>query len=116
MNTTTRAILQTVATSDPSLTGGELDLVHRLISGRLDEPAGFAGACGRILVTQKQAAEILSVNRVTIWRMTKDRLLHPAEILPGTWRYSLHEITRLAQRGVGACECSQREPAAAHSP
>jgi hypothetical protein len=32
--------------------------------------------------------------------MTKDGMLNPVEILPGTLRYRLNEITRLAQAGT----------------
>lgn len=102
MNPTSRAILQTVVTTDSSLTTGERDLVQRLISGQVEAAMDNTGNGVRALVTQKRAAELLSVNRVTIWRMTKDNLLHPVEILPGTWRYPLNEITLLAQRGIGS--------------
>ena len=44
--------------------------------------------------------KLLSVNCVTIWRMTPDGTLHPVEILPGMLRYSLKEIPRLAQAGT----------------
>jgi predicted methyltransferase MtxX (methanogen marker protein 4) len=109
MNPTSRAILQTVVTTDSSLTSGERDLVQRLISGQTEEAARGTDSDARALVTQKRAAELLSVNRVTIWRMTKESLLHPVEILPGTWRYPLNEITRLTQRGIASHACSPRE-------
>jgi len=32
--------------------------------------------------------------------MTKDCLLHPVEIIPGTWRYPFGEIIALARKGV----------------
>ena len=60
------------------------------------------GADERLLVTQKRAAELLSISRATIRRMTKDCLLHPVEILPGTWRYPFPEIIALARKGMGA--------------
>lgn len=43
---------------------------------------------------------MLSVSRVTVWRLTKDRVLKPVEILPGTWRYAYAEIARLAHAGI----------------
>ncbi len=101
MNTTTRAILQTVMTSDASLTEPERGFVRRLLDGDFGETAVHIATVGeRLLVTQKRAAEMLSVNRVTIWRMTRDGMLHPVEILPGMLRYPLKEITRLAQAGT----------------
>jgi len=109
MNPTSRAILQTVIATDVSLSSGERDFVQRLIDGQTESVSmGLAGE-ERLLVPQKQAAELLSVNRVTIWRMPQDCLLHPVEILPGMWRHSFNEITRLAQRGVAAAAASPRE-------
>jgi hypothetical protein len=52
--------------------------------------------------------ELLSVSRATIWRMTKDCVLQPVEILPGTWRYPFHEIARLARGSAGAPNQSPR--------
>lgn len=101
MNPTTRAILQTVMTSDSSLSEPERGFVQRLLNGDFGEATAPGATAGeRLLVTQKRAAELLSVNRVTIWRMTRDGMLHPVEILPGMLRYPLNEITRLAQAGA----------------
>ena len=108
MNSTSRAILQTIVTTDSSLSSSERSFVQRLISGQIEAtPVGSGDE--KLLVTQKRAAELLSVNRVTIWRMTKDCLLHPVEILPGTWRYPFNEIARLAQQGAGTGVGSPRE-------
>lgn len=96
MNTTSRAILQTVLATDNSLSEVERDAVQRLIAGEMPAPVISAGAGEPLLITQKAAAELLSVSRVTIWRMTKDCLLNPTEILPGTWRYPYREIVRIA--------------------
>ncbi|MGH7945262.1 MAG: helix-turn-helix domain-containing protein [Opitutaceae bacterium] len=62
-----------------------------------------------------EAAELLSVSRATIWRMTKDCVLHPVEIIPGTWRYPFREIITLARKGVEAVAetPSRREKSAA---
>jgi predicted methyltransferase MtxX (methanogen marker protein 4) len=116
MNPTSRAILQSVVTTDSSLSSGERALVQRLISGHVEEAARGSDGDARALLTQKRAAELLSVNRVTVWRMTKEGLLHPVEILPGTWRYPLDEIIRLTQRGIGCLVGSPREPGASDIP
>jgi len=102
MNPTSRAILQTVMATDNSLTPSERDFVRRLISGETTVESTASASDERLLVTQKRAAELLSVNRVTVWRMTRDCVLHPVEILPGMWRYPFNEIARLAQRGAAA--------------
>ena len=102
MNPTSRAIFQTVLAIAPSLSVAERGRVQRLIDGQI-EVAGTAPATDeRVVVTQKRAAELLSVSRATIWRMTKDCVLHPVEIIPGTWRYPFREIIALAREGVEA--------------
>ncbi len=55
---------------------------------------------GPLSVTQKVAAKLLSVSRVTVWRLIKDEVLHPVEILPGTWRYAYADTTALAKAGI----------------
>jgi predicted DNA-binding transcriptional regulator AlpA len=75
--------------------------MQRLVDGKTDlPPAASAGTEDRLL-TQKQAAEFLSVNRVTIYRLARDGFLHPVELLPGTLRYSFREIAELARHGAG---------------
>lgn len=112
MNPTSRAILQTVIATDTSLTPCERDFVHRLISGDAMAPASAPSAADeRLLVTQKRAAELLSVSRVTIWRMTRELILHPVEIIPGTWRYSFREIMALARTGTESGEQSAKSAA-----
>jgi predicted DNA-binding transcriptional regulator AlpA len=101
MNSTSRAILQTVLVTDVSLSAAERGVVQRLIDGKTSMPVGTeTGAEHTLLVTQKRAAELLSVSRATIWRMTKDCVLRPVEIIPGTWRYPLREIIALSKTGV----------------
>jgi len=98
MNPTSHAILQTVIATDTSLTPGERDFVRRLVSGEASvEVARLTHEDECLLLTQKRAAELLSVSRVTIWRMTKEFVLHPVEIIPGTWRYPLREIMALSR-------------------
>ena len=102
MNATSRAILQTVLATDASLSAAERGAIQRIINGESEVSVGTVGGSDdRLLVTQKMAAELLSVSRVTIWRMTKDCALHPVEILPGTWRYPYREIASLARGGGG---------------
>ncbi len=100
MNPTSRAILQTVLTSDTALSEPERDVMQRLVSGIVESALMPARANDEpLLVTQKAAAKILSVDRVTVWRMTRDGMLHPVEILPGTWRYLWVELVELAKTG-----------------
>ena len=111
MNATSRAILQTVLATDPSLSVAERKAAQRLIDGLVEVSEVVKDGEGndQRLVTQKRAAEILSVSRATIWRMTKDCLLHPVEIIPGTWRYPFREIMTLARKGVNGASGSGEE-------
>jgi hypothetical protein len=87
MNATSRAILQTVLATDPSLTTAERSAAQRLIDGQVEALTTVAGGADEwLLVTQQQAAVLLSVGRATIWRMTNDCMRRTVEILPGTWR------------------------------
>jgi hypothetical protein len=100
MNTTSRAILETVLSTDKSLSLAERGTVERLIAGETDSLSARSGEeASRLLVTQKVAADLLSVSRITIWRMTRDGVLHPIEVLPGTWRYRSDEIAAVAHQG-----------------
>lgn len=116
MNATSRAILQTIVSSDDSLSEGERAAIRRLLDGQTETPAAPQSS-EPLLLTQKMAATILCVSRVTIWRLTKDHVLHPVEILPGTWRYAFDEIARLARSGytavAGSPHATQRPSLAA---
>jgi hypothetical protein len=101
MNTTTRALFQTVLSSDASLSAPERLALQRVLDGTTEQVGARASAAdGPLLITQKVAAKLLSVSRVTVWRRTKERVLHPVEILPGTWRYTYAEIVALAKAGM----------------
>ena len=116
MNDTRRSLLQTILATDPSLTGAERSAAQRLFEGNC-EATDFAPIAvdEKLVVTQKQAAQMLGVSRVTIWRMTKECILHPVEILPGSWRYRLRELAQLAHSGLDPAsdERQRRERSAA---
>ena len=48
-----------------------------------------------LLVSQAEAARLLSISRVTVYRMVKDGMLHPVK-LRGAVRYRLSELEQLA--------------------
>ena len=101
MNATSRAILQTVLATDASLSPAERSALQQTVDGLIGLQAAPTSNEERLLLTQKASAKLLSVSRVTIWRMTKDGILHPVEILAGMWRYSYREVAALARGGVG---------------
>ncbi len=102
MNDTSRAIFQTVLSSDSTLSSAERRLAQSLIDGQVQSPGSAVnGTDEHLLVTQKRAAQLLGVSRATVWRMTRDCLLHPVEIIPGTWRYPFRELAALTVQGKG---------------
>ncbi|WP_334319307.1 helix-turn-helix domain-containing protein [Termitidicoccus mucosus] len=105
MNATSRAIIETVLNSDSSLTLPERAAIRQLLSGGAAQPQSIGGA---FLMTQKQAAEKLSVNRVTLWRLTRRGIFHLVEVTPGTWRYQSDEIQAYARLGY---QSNESEPA-----
>ena len=116
MNPTSRAIFQSVISSDATLTSSERAALERLLRGESPTPvATTGGADEQLLLSQKKAAKLLDVSRVTVGRMTKECVLHPVEILPGTWRYPYREIVGLAQSGEAMLSpgAGSRESAAA---
>lgn len=52
-----------------------------------------------LLLTQKQVATILGVNRTTVWRLKGLGILKPSEISPGTKRYERIQVEALARQG-----------------
>ena len=101
MNTTSHAILQSVLSSDKDLSGPENETLRRLLSG---EPEAAPNSAPTMLLTQKEAAQQLSLSRVTLWRLTKQGLFHPVEVTPSTRRYHYSEIAAFARTGC------QRQP------
>jgi len=111
MNPTSQAILATVLSTDTSLSAAERGTVERLIAGQTDSLNRFpTDEADRLLVTQKAAADLLSVSRVTIWRMSRDGALRPVEVLPGTWRYRLDEIEKIARSEGSSSQPRRAKP------
>ena len=101
MHSITRSILQSLALSDSSLSASEQRALARLIEGKTNESSPSSrNSDDPILVTQAQAAKLLGLSRVTVWRMAKEGMLHPIEILPGSFRYAYEEIAGLAREGM----------------
>ncbi len=100
MTPTTLAILRSVATSDPNLSAGEQVLLQRLISGQVETPASTT--TGPLLLSQKEAARLLGISRITLWRMTKSGFVRPVEIAPGNNRYRREDLEAMANGGYVA--------------
>ena len=93
VNATSRALCQTLLTSDSTLTPYERIGLERLLAG---EPV-VELPTQPLLLTQKQTAVLLSVNRVTVWLATREGVLPVVEILPGLFRYRLADVQALAR-------------------
>lgn len=98
MNPTTHAILNSVAGSDPNLTIGERTLLQRLVTGQADLPAP-AQSSGPLLLNQREAARLLGISRVTLWRMTKGGIIRTVELSPGNPRYRRDDLEAIAREG-----------------
>jgi hypothetical protein len=97
LNTTSRAVLLATLTADAALSAAERSAIQWLINGNLETASPIEPQVDRLLVTQKSVAALLSVSRMTVWRMTKKRILNPVEIFPGMWRYRFAEIADLVR-------------------
>jgi len=77
MNPTSRAIFQSVISSDPSLTGPERTALERLLRGETGVSAlGTGPDSERLLLSQKKAAKLLDAN----WRGKAKSLLTKARL------------------------------------
>ncbi len=99
MNKTSISLLRTIRETDESLSFEDKAVLEDLIDGRVSRKKSGGGP---LLLTQKEAAKLLGVNRVTIWRMTNEDILRPVEILPGTFRYRAEDIEAISQSGIAA--------------
>jgi len=99
MNTTTISLLQTITSTDGTLTAQQRATLRDLIEGRA---ATRLTADAPLLLNCKQAAKLLGISRVTLWRMTKAGYFLPVEILPGTSRYRYEEVEAISRLGKNA--------------
>ena len=95
MNATSLSLLQTITTTDNSLSPEQRSILQALAAGRM--PA-HRSSDQKLLLNQKDTAKLLGVSRVTLWRMTKGGVFNPVEILPGTFRYRMDEIEALVSQ------------------
>lgn len=99
MTSTTQAILRSIATSDTSLSVAEQDMLQRLADGRTEATTARPLENMPLLLTQKQAARVLGLSRVTLWRMTNEGIFKRVEITPANFRYRREEIEAVAREG-----------------
>lgn len=96
LNAASKVFLRAILDTDSTLSEVEQAEVCRLLDGEKPQ----MGLNDPLLVTQKTAAELLGISRVTLWRLTRKQLLHRVEILPGTFRYKYKDLIEF----VSCCE------------
>ena len=81
-----------------SLTGEQLnEFANQILSGaraiyeKVEEPEQY--------ITRRQAAEMLDVTNVTIWRWKKESYLVPIEV-GGKYKYRLSDINKILGKGT----------------
>ena len=99
MAPTTQALLQSLAENDPSLSEGERSLLKRLIRGDIRPGQGQTQTADPLLLTQKEAARLLGISRVTLWRLTREAVFTPVELTSGNFRYRRDEVEAMAREG-----------------
>ena len=53
----------------------------------------------KLLLSQAEAARVLSISRVSLWRLVKEGVITPVEI-GGIKRYRMSDLERIAARGA----------------
>jgi hypothetical protein len=99
MSPTTHALITSLLTLDPSLSPTEKEALRSALAEGAVAPLAALPSPPLLLLTQRQAAELLGVNRTTVWRLTGLGILRPTEISPGTKRYERVQVETLAREG-----------------
>jgi predicted DNA-binding transcriptional regulator AlpA len=98
MNPTARALLEALLL-DPSLSGREREALRSALADCPGSVTTALPSSPALLLTQRQVAEILGVNRTTIWRLTRMGILRPVDLSPGMARYERSQVESLAKEG-----------------
>jgi hypothetical protein len=99
MSPTTHAILTSLLNLDPSLSLTEKEALRSAMAEGAVAPSAALPSSPALLLTQRQAAELLGVVRTTVWRLTGLGILTRSEISPGTKRYERVQVETLAREG-----------------
>ena len=86
MNNVTRAAIK----ADSAIPSDRKSAAINFLMGKADMPLP------RLLVSQAEAARMIGVSRVTIYRLTVDGKLHPVSVR-GARRYRVAELAKLAE-------------------
>ena len=89
MNSTTYRILKVALSADDTIASDQRDAALAILNGQVPKNASLP-----LVLTQKQAADLLGVSRFTIRKMTMEGQLHPVRIHE-SWRYRREEFEAL---------------------
>lgn len=95
MKPSTRKILKVLLECDDTITEQQR---HKVIDFLLERPEPLKDL--PLLLNQAQVAKLLGVSRITIYRMTKEDVLHPI-LLRDAVRYRREDIEEVARKGTG---------------
>ena len=90
MNAATQKAVRAILATDQDIAPEQRDAALAILNGRVPQAGPMP-----LLLTQMQAARLLGVSRYTIWRMTREGLLHPVSVRDST-RYRRTEIEMIA--------------------
>jgi hypothetical protein len=90
MNTATAKAIKAILATDETVTPDQCETALALLRGRSSQRAPLP-----LLLTQKQAADLLGVSRFTVRNLKLAGQLHPVRLL-GSWRYRRDEIEAIA--------------------
>jgi predicted DNA-binding transcriptional regulator AlpA len=99
MNDSSRTLITTLLSLDPDFLPAERAALESLLISHESVPAPKFPAKQALLLSQREAAELLGVERTTVWRMCSLGILRPVELSPGTFRYAREQVERLAREG-----------------
>jgi len=89
MNDATYKILKVTLSADNTISPDQRDAALAVLNGRVLKNASLP-----LVLTQKQAADLLGISRFTIRKMTMEGQLHPVRIHE-SWRYRREELEAL---------------------
>ena len=102
MNPATHRAIKAILATDADVAPEQRDAALAILTGRTPQDGPPP-----LLLTQMQAAHLLSVSRYTVWRMTREGALHPVNVR-GSFRYRRAEIEAIANGPVPADDPKHR--------
>lgn len=91
VSTATKTIITAAIEADGAITPDEKEAFMRLLMGAPESV---------ILVSPKEACEIIGISKGTLWSYVKDGKLHPIHRSKRLVRFNKTEVEKLAYRGI----------------